>query len=112
MNETLTQLGIGGIFALLIIREVLTFLKAKKENGKNGAAGERSVEYWQQQFGLVIDHSINTNVKGRIDALHAGHLALLAELKSAQLSSRETTTKMIGLLERIERLLDRRLNQQ
>jgi hypothetical protein len=107
LQEPLMQIGIGGVFALLIIREVLTFLKAKKGNG--GAAGERTVEYWQQQFGVIVDHSINTNMKGRIDSLRAGHLELLAELKNAQLAAIETTTRMIGLLERIERLLDRRV---
>jgi len=36
-NDTLTQLGVGGIFALLIIREVLNFVKNKKvENAPNG----------------------------------------------------------------------------
>lgn len=34
----LTQLGVGGIFAILVIREVLGFLKERKTNGLNGGA--------------------------------------------------------------------------
>jgi len=33
MDEALTQLGVGAIVAILIIREVLTFLKTKMGMG-------------------------------------------------------------------------------
>lgn len=33
MDDTLTHLGVGGILALLIIREVLNFLKTRNGNG-------------------------------------------------------------------------------
>lgn len=45
----LTQLGVGGIFAILVIREVLGFLKERKTNGldagarRGGAQSERAV---------------------------------------------------------------------
>ena len=34
-NETITQIGVGGIFALMVIREVFGFIKSKKTNGAN-----------------------------------------------------------------------------
>jgi hypothetical protein len=39
MDELLTQLGVGGIFALLIIREVLGFLSKRKERGNGNGNG-------------------------------------------------------------------------
>ena len=36
MIESLTQLGVGGILSLLIIREVLNFLSKRKNNHKFG----------------------------------------------------------------------------
>jgi hypothetical protein len=36
MNEALTQLGIGGLVAVLVIREVLTFLRERRNNKGNG----------------------------------------------------------------------------
>jgi hypothetical protein len=50
MNETITQLGIGGVLALLIIREVLGFLKAKKNGVGGNHSGEKSVEFWRGQI--------------------------------------------------------------
>ena len=35
-NESITHLGIGGIFALLVIREVFGFIKSRKEVPTNG----------------------------------------------------------------------------
>ena len=34
MGETITQIGIGGVLALVIIREVLNFLKGHGKNSK------------------------------------------------------------------------------
>ena len=35
-NESITQIGIGGIFALMVIREVFAFIKSRKEVPTNG----------------------------------------------------------------------------
>lgn len=48
MGETLTQIGVGGVFALLVIREVLSFLKSRK-NGSTKLAGELTSDYWQAE---------------------------------------------------------------
>jgi hypothetical protein len=37
MKEVLTQVGVGGIFAIVVLKEVFGFLKSvKNKNGKNG----------------------------------------------------------------------------
>ena len=66
--STLTQLGVGGIFAILVIRMVLEFLgRQKRTNG----AGERPVEFWQQEHRKnvheVVQHDIGEPLK-RIEA--------------------------------------------
>ena len=35
MNDAILQLGVGGIFAVLVIREVLSFLNNKKSNSQD-----------------------------------------------------------------------------
>lgn len=41
-NELLLQVGVGGIFAMLLIREVLTFLGPVLKNGRNGHTAKGS----------------------------------------------------------------------
>lgn len=48
MFESLSQLGTGGILALLIVREVLTFLGKKK--GVSRDAGAQDVAYWNKDY--------------------------------------------------------------
>lgn len=36
MDSSITQIGIGGIFAILIIKEVLSFVKGFRNGKKNG----------------------------------------------------------------------------
>ena len=52
--DNLTQIGVGGILALLIIREVLKFLTDRKTKPDNGSAGTKSVEFWQHQQRLAV----------------------------------------------------------
>ena len=35
-NDSITQIGVGGIFALMVIREVFAFIKSRKEVPTNG----------------------------------------------------------------------------
>lgn len=41
-GELITQIGMGGIFALLVIREVLTFVKGKSSRANGDMAVSRS----------------------------------------------------------------------
>jgi hypothetical protein len=50
-NDILTRLGVGGILAVLVIKELFTFLRQREDklsakNG-NGTSGNLSPEYWK-----------------------------------------------------------------
>jgi hypothetical protein len=60
--EQLTQVGVGGIFAILVIREVFNFLqKRKTPNGDNGV-----------QFHRELDTKVN-EIKSLTRELHKWH---------------------------------------
>jgi hypothetical protein len=48
MDQALvTQLGVGGIFVILVLRMLLEFLGKTK---RNGSSGDRDPEYWKAEF--------------------------------------------------------------
>lgn len=57
VDNLITQIGVGGVLVVIILREVFKFLSERSEKVKydssavirNGAAGAKSVEFWQQQ---------------------------------------------------------------
>ena len=65
MNEGLTQLGVGGIFALLVIRAFVELVKAMKT--KNGSEGNGHEQITRDTKKLAID----TNDK--MKTLHSMH---------------------------------------
>lgn len=67
MNEVLTQLGVGGIFAVLVIRSFVELVKAMK-NGKNGGGLKSSDSQLIQDTKAL---SIDTNDK--VKTLHSLH---------------------------------------
>jgi len=51
-GDTLTQLGLGGLLAFMIIREVLTFLKFRKNDPNNNSEMRRMIadlHQWHSQ---------------------------------------------------------------
>jgi len=65
MNEALTQLGVGGIFAILVIRSFIELTKAMKNKNGNGTGGHEQI--CQDTKKLAID----TNDK--VKTLHSMH---------------------------------------
>jgi archaellum component FlaC len=64
MEDTLTQLGVGALVAILIIREVFSFLKTKNGNSpKIEVTAEciRTIDRVEEQIGKV-KHSLNNNL--------------------------------------------------
>lgn len=59
--QYLTNIGIGGTLALLIIREVLGFLKGRK-NGHT-SAGDKSPEYWENANRHIMSQVIVSTVE-------------------------------------------------
>ena len=64
--EALTQLGVGGIFAVLVIRSVLDFL-AKREATKNGGARGTTSTH-----GMMATQQLNDLVR-QVRELHEWH---------------------------------------
>ena len=63
--DSLTQIGIGGIFAILLLREVLGFLttwRKRNGNGKHQSAGDKPVELWQLEQRTNFSASLRESV--------------------------------------------------
>lgn len=75
----MNQIGVPGIVAILLLREVFGFLKSR-QNGKNGPAGEKSIEYWQQQFQGIMSEAL----KASVIPILASQTAILSELRIQQ----------------------------
>lgn len=65
MDQLFTQLGVGGIFALLIIREVLGFLSKRKErgNGNGDGNGKSTMSATMQSDLFQLLREINEGTK-------------------------------------------------
>jgi hypothetical protein len=105
MDNALLQLGVGGIFALMVIDRVLTFLGRRKtlQEGLSLTAGERSVEFWQRATHEAAADAVSTLV---LPILHR-QTEILGKLE--QTTSREVEL-LIGLraqLEEQQRFLSR-----
>ena len=97
--ERLWQLGLGGIVAILLIREVLTYLKTLKST-RNGqkAAGDLTPEYWQTEQRKAITEVVVTVVV----PILTSQATILAELKSSQ---QQTNIQIVRILTLIEERL-------
>lgn len=55
MQEIALQLGVGGIFAVMLIREVLNYLTKRNGHRTEGiTSGEKSVEFWHQEIEGIV----------------------------------------------------------
>ena len=95
MSDALLQVGVGGIFAILVIREVLSFLRGKHQNG---AAGERTVDYWQQQNYEAARRAIDDVLPQLTGELH--------ELRTDTTKIRESQHKTVEALQAVAGKLD------
>ena len=62
MDDTLLQVGIGGALAVIIIREVLQFVRSKNGNGQYFTASDRSVLGELRDIMKAIDWQVNRNL--------------------------------------------------
>lgn len=60
MDSALTQLGVGGIFAILVLKQVFEFIDKRKQNGN----GSKSAPCQLREPGRV---------EGQLDELHRWH---------------------------------------
>ena len=75
----MTEIGVGGILALLIIREVLTFLKTRKMSSRPNTAGDLSPDYWQGEQRKAMTEVILTIVV----PILTNQTTILAELRNS-----------------------------
>lgn len=59
--DSLLQLGVGGMFGILVIREVLTFLKTRRA-APTETTGEKSVEYWHLSISKIVTDAIGSSI--------------------------------------------------
>ena len=60
LADLVVQLGVGGIFAILVIRIVLDFLGKSKRNGKSG---ELDPAYWKQEFRAAVRDEVREDMR-------------------------------------------------
>jgi hypothetical protein len=75
---SVSDLGVATVAAILILREVFAFLK-KRNGGKNGSAGDKTVEFWQQQNSLAFQEALRFVVV----PILSNQAEILKEIKSA-----------------------------
>ena len=59
MDTPLTQLGVGAIVALMILDKVLPYVARLRNGRPETGAGEKSVEFWQQQYAQSAKLSVD-----------------------------------------------------
>jgi hypothetical protein len=89
--EAIAQVGVGGALALLIVREVLAFLKGR--NGKTPtSAGDKSVEFWQMEYRKATDEALRP--------LLAAQTAVLSDIAQTQHEMNERLGRLVYIAEK------------
>lgn len=111
MNGTITQIGVGGIFVLLLLQILLPWLlKVTARNGKqlsNLKSGEMDPAYWHKVF---TDITSTVMERGMIQLLKPSLDAQTDVLRSIQESNRgirDDVRQLVKALETWERRGDR-----
>ncbi len=74
MNETLTQLGVGGILVILVLREVFGFLKARGTNGKGRSTCDECASALKELLGIAGETKRRgEETTGMVSALYKLH---------------------------------------
>lgn len=119
MEQALVQLGVGGVFALLILREVLNFLKNRDKNtradhqsdrldsGGSVAAGGRSVEFWREEMADLMAQSIKDVTDPKFQNIDQRQERILSNQADGRNRMSDMTTRMVIALEAIQASLER-----
>ena len=94
-DQALLQVGVGGILAILIIREVLNFLRARPD--ASDRAGDASPEYWQAEARKAMTEVMVTIIV----PILATQTTILTELqKNAAITNQNMAVLMDRLMQR------------
>lgn len=105
MGEALiTQVGVGGILALLILDRVFAFLRHRR-NGTvvTSSAGEQSTEYWRQTNKDLMLIVVETTIAPILKA----QTVILDRLETRSGTSYESQLKHAFMLEDIQKSVER-----
>ena len=86
----LTQLSVGGIVALLIVREVLSFLRQRNKRENGSGAGEQTIEFWRAQNREMFSGVLAASVIPILEA----QTVILGELKINDARSSENQMRI------------------
>jgi hypothetical protein len=87
------EVGIGGLLALLVLREVFGFLKTKR-NGRS-TAGEQSVEYWREQIRELVVQILSQTIARALDQ----QLAIAIDTRDLQKCTNDGIIRLIAIHE-------------
>lgn len=87
------DVGLGGLLALLVLREVFNFLKSKK-NGRP-TAGDQSIEFWREQIRELIIQILAQTITRTLDQ----QIMVASEIRDLQKGTNEGIIKLITIYE-------------
>lgn len=87
-TQLLWQLGAGGLFALLVLREVFAFLR---DRSRNGSAGSKPVDFWRLEFRAAINEGLASTLKPLIET----EIQLLREIRDSVSTSNQGISELV-----------------
>ena len=94
-DQLVWQIGAGGLLALLVLREVFSFLR---ERNRAGAAGDKSVDFWRMEMRTAFAEGFAVTLKPSLEA----QTQLLREIRDS------VTTSNLGISELVVKNRDSR----
>ena len=99
MGDLITQIGVGGVLALMIIDRVLTHLK-----GRNGSSsGDQPVDYWRNTFKEIVIGSMD----GSVTPILRAQTEILSRLEQRSGQNYEMHLKQMFMLEDLQKSIER-----
>ncbi len=86
-----TQLGVGGIFCILTLREVFSYLRYRGRG--NGAAGDKPTEYWRIEMRQAITETFTAQMLPVLN----NQSAILRDIRDAQQKANEGIAELVTL---------------
>ncbi len=87
----LTQMGVGGIFCILTLREVFSYLRYRGRG--NGTAGDRSTEYWRIEMRQAMAEMFTAQMLPVLN----NQSAILRDIRDAQQTANEGIAELVTL---------------
>jgi hypothetical protein len=89
------DVGLGGLLALLVLREVFNFLKSKNNGNGRPTAAEQSIEFWREQVRSIameiLAHTVNRTLDQQVE--------IATEIRDLQRDINDGIIRLITLYE-------------